>query len=316
MSDTVATSIDPCIHVIPATDDPSPLLTWLNETWTPSKYNSVYTSFGSKLNSKEQFFNYPQEIRCKPYRSNAEYQLIPQFMREFIQPPEFGSFEKPQEKRNLIIVIDQFNEEALAINHRLLRRILSQASVPMDVVIFNHAVTPKTTKKLVKGLAKQFTEQSIPSDKCMFCNYIRFSHPNALEYELEECVPKVIQKVLDRPQFLHYSRCFYQWYGATVYAYNLVYNYKKYDTCWMMYSGHLMRLFQSAITGQPDHISEHNIHTITSYIETRTTSGEYINSSKMIWNLFSTHTVDLCTPRENGTPHWSQYPLVVKMGSP
>jgi len=191
-------------------------------------YDRVYVSIGGKFNQREQYFNYPEEAKNKVYPSNAGFQMVPAFLRN------------SESSNVLVILVDMF------CNGDPCRQVLSsvlQTNPHIDVALVNTDVSlGKTLKYLVRDIMDYIAEREIPSNKFMICNFIRFSHPNELEQVLEESVPKKIQRYVGR--YAGYEDCFYQWYGCSIYTYNLIYQYRRYDVLRLMCYSLLMRLFE------------------------------------------------------------------------
>jgi hypothetical protein len=88
------------------------------------------------------------------------------------------------------------------------------------------------------------TNHSIPPEKVMICNFVKFmGSPNVMEMSAEKNIPEVIQKCLDLTE---YSNCFYEWFGYRFYLYNFIYNYKKYGEYIFMYR-ELIRELENSI---------------------------------------------------------------------
>jgi len=306
----------------------SHLQSLLDIQWnSAAKYNSIYISFGSKFNEAVQFFHYPSTIQNKRYLSNAEFQMVPQFLRE----PNIlsisgggggggggGGSSKHKSRRSLVVVLDDFsggNNETLnhldvpvesasiTKNRRILNDIIQSTLLPMDIIMFNYKITTqKSLKQCIECFVKRALLYEIPPSRLMFCNYVRFAHPNAMEMNFEEMIPSTIQKTLDRSQNERYSRCFYQWYGPSVYTYNLIYNYKSYDLHRMLNQTRLVHVFQSIL--DDTHLSHVNM----TLVRMALTHNKLINPK--IWGTFCEYNFDICAPRTDGEP--MQYALGLK----
>ena len=191
------------------TDDVSAFLETLSST-----YDSIYISLGGKCN--ERYVNGKTE-------SNAAYQMIPRSLRGHLNP--------------FIIIIDNFDlTEAINAN----RQIVEKISIPGDILFVNCTVTAKSVRKMIKDITRFAELNNIPADKYAFCNYIRFMHPNQVEYELELLLPDIIQR---RHNKTIYSHGFYQWYGYHTQLYNTIYCYKTYHLSHLCNFHVLSRLF-------------------------------------------------------------------------
>ena len=222
----------------------------------PSIYSRIYLSFGSKYNTPNLYFSYPQSIQTKPYAANSEYQMIPQFLRA-------RQVDQPDDSRALVIIIDIFNNPTnLQTNLEIINKaVMDENAALMDVIIMDHICNKNFVENVMIFMAEQCIRINISPHKCAFCNYIRFSHPNEGELLLEDMVPKTIQSVLNKREFAKYSACFYQWYGPGVFTYNLIYNYKKFDTFRMMYHIQIMKFMEKSFTNM--HLTNHNIFTLS-----------------------------------------------------
>jgi hypothetical protein len=182
-------------------------------------YDRVYVSIGGKINQKEQYFNYPEEAKNKVYPSNAGFQMVPAFLRN-------------SDAATLVIVVDQgFGDVYQTVFAR----------PNLDVLLVNADVS-LGIKHLIQDVMYYVVGKRIPPHRFMICNFIRFSHPNVLEQALEESVPKKIQRYVGR--YAGYEDCFYQWYGYSIYTYNLVYQYRRYDLMRCLHGSQLIRLFE------------------------------------------------------------------------
>lgn len=181
------------------------------------QYDRVYVSIGGKINQKEQYFNYPDAVKNKVYSSNAGFQMIPAFLRNSAEA-------------TLVIVVDHgFSDE----------HVFSRPN--LDVLLVNADVS-LGIKCIIQDIMGYVAGSKIPPAQFMICNFIRFSYPNVLEQALEESVPKKIQRYVGR--YAGYEDCFYQWYGYSIYTYNLVYQYRRYDLTRCLHASQLIRLFE------------------------------------------------------------------------
>jgi hypothetical protein len=181
-------------------------------------YDMVYVSFGGKYNESHLSFNYPEKISNLKYVTNASYQMIPQFLRD-----------RDVEYKILSVTIDHFdNTDILQKNKQIIYNVISRDENQIDAIIFDHLCAYEDIANIVDFMTSQMVARDMNEKRYMICNYIKYHHPNLLEHEFEENVPKTIQRVLNNPTFHRYSTCFYNWFGNSVYTYNIIYNYKKY----------------------------------------------------------------------------------------
>ena len=203
-------------------------------------YESLYVSIGSKYNDPHQLFNYPTQIKNKKFATNAGEQMVPGFVRY------------SKKSRILVVVIDTFRTTfEWETNHRILETILFKSSHThhFDIILWNHEINSRSLIPIIECFTKQMNIYSLQPNSCMICNYIRFSHPNESELALEEYIPKNIQIILDKNK--QYSKCFYQWYGQTIYLYHLLYCYKEYDFWKMVHYQSLHRIFEQIARERP-----------------------------------------------------------------
>ena len=212
--------------------------------WTTNKYAHLYVSFGSKWNGPEQVFETSDPSKNTITRTNASYQMVPQYLRETI--PMTSLIDEPKQDRsnskNLVIVVDVFsNADLLEENRRQLRN-LAEHYPELDIIVLDCKLVKKTLKIVVECLLEKAVMYGMLGEQVMFCNYIRFSRPNALESKIEDLVPKNIQILLDQLVGGRYQTRFYQWYGPIFYMYNWVYNYKSYNLLMMRQYIYLLKI--------------------------------------------------------------------------
>jgi hypothetical protein len=201
---------------------------WFSENWIGPQYTRVYVSIGGKLNEREQRFNYPDQAKNKLYYSNAAYQMIPAFLRN-------------TNSKALVILVDRFYPTDDLYKPALATVLRSNPHI--DVLLLDLDIgASKNIKYLIQDIMGCVIKRDIKANRLMICNFIRFSHPNSTEIELEERVPNKIQRYLNRHPA--YVNCFYQWYGYSIYTYNLVYQYRHYDVARSMHCSILLRLFE------------------------------------------------------------------------
>jgi len=190
--------------------------------WDTHQYDMVYLSFGGKINESHISFNYPLHMSGIKYVTNSSYQLIPQFIRD-----------RDTEHKIIVIAVDDFREESQFVQNRnVINNIISRDGNHIDVILFDHICSIEEISQIVDYMADQMVTRKMNETKCMICNYIKYSHPNLHEGDFEDKVPETIQQTLNKMKYHRYSACFYNWFGYSVYTYNIVYNYKKY----MLYS--------------------------------------------------------------------------------
>lgn len=173
-------------------------------------YDYVYISLGSKMNERCVSFSYPFKIDQQ--MSNAEYQMIPDFIRL-----------QPESNKILCIVIDDFhNETFYKWNKSHLENLLT-IHKNIYTVLFDQNITLNNVTLIIKTLNNIFKKHVCPT-RFLLCNYICFKNSNELDLHFENKLPNKIQNAMD----FTYKECFYQWCGYAYYTYNFIYNYNSY----------------------------------------------------------------------------------------
>ena len=182
-----------------------------------SPFTSIYVSIGSKMNERTVQFAGRNEIK---YKTNCLHQMVPAFLQT-----------QPLSERPLCIVIDQFTNKAnIEENIRMLHAV---TDVNMDICLLNAYCGKSFLKDLVTYIVELATNFSIPPEKVMICNFVKFlGSPNTQELACENMIPEIIQSVLNSTA---YSSSFYEWFGYRYYLYNFIYNYKNYGEHSFMY---------------------------------------------------------------------------------
>ena len=245
------------------------------------KYDHIYVSIGGKFNEPTLSL---QKVRHYP--TNAQYQLIPEFLRN------------STDQQHLILVLDEFtNQESIDINCRILK---NNRTSSMDIAIFNTHISINgpvsgslSIDSIIESILDLAKKMDISPKNTMFCNYIVFCNPNQIEYKLEESLPVTIQQIFDRPPNKEYAECFYQWYGATFYFYNLVYQYKKYCTMRLIFISELLHLCDIMKYSQP--ICKEDICNMIENI----TSSDINQKQKYLLRklqLFNANNIDITFP--------------------
>ena len=218
---------------------------WLQER----VYTNIYVSIGGKQNEPFHHFNYPETVRSKKHETNSLYQMIPQFIRSDYQT----------ETKYLVIVIDRFIKDDP--NIRLIKNIISIPGLAnMDIVLYNYECKLKTFPSVIQQICKRAEIDRIEPSNLMICNYICFQTPNEFEFSMEQKLPELIQSTLNGTIF---EDQFYQWYGYSIFTYNLIYPYKKYNFSRMMNSSYLLSAFIK--TFQEVSISTKNARLLTTF---------------------------------------------------
>lgn len=237
-------------------------------------YTFLYVSLGSKHNDPHQHFHWPTR---QILDTNADYQMVPQFLRF----PGTDSPNSPDYPRILNIVIDRFSQEKMEQNRKILERL--DTDIPMDILLLDYTLTKTNLGPLIDALLVFAEGHSISPHNCMFCNYIRFSHPNHQEVELEEFVHAFVQSRLNYVFDGKYSDCFYQWYGPQIYLYHCLYPCKRYDTINLFHSPIIIHILQRAYDSIP--FTKNMIPSVHASLKS--------DSERHAWNLFCRNIVDI-----------------------
>jgi len=223
---------------------------WLQEN-QERNYTNIYASIGGKHNEPFLYFNHPEAVRSKKHESNSLYQMIPQFIRS-----DYHATTK-----YLVVVIDRFTKDDP--NIRLVKNILNIPGIAnMDVILYNYECKLKTLPSTIQDICKKAEMDNIEPSKIKICNYICFQNPNEFEYSMEQKIPELIQSVLRDTPFVNQ---FYQWYGYSIFTYNMIYPYNKYNFSRMMNSSYLVATFIKIF--RDTSISIKNVYLLTIHLE-------------------------------------------------
>ena len=174
----------------------------------------VYCSIGSKLNEEITGFRYPS-IDLK-LNSNAEYQMIPEFVRN-------------NYLNNLVIIIDQFSDEEIYNkNINLLKKIIKYKS-NIEILLVHYRFDCNNINIVFDPLLQYLYLNNIKSEQFMFVNFICYKVANLQDLTMENTFRNLIQKKLNNSYDGIYNECYYQWYGYIYLTYNYIYNYKNYS---------------------------------------------------------------------------------------
>lgn len=275
---------------------------FLDIQWTSNKYEKMYVSFGSKWNAPVQPFE--QNGAMQNVHTNASYQMVPQYLRvrgtygltsytpkttPFTNntPPlncSDNTIQPSLTKKHLVIVVDIFSNIVILEENRRQLRNLADHYPDLDIIVLDCNLVKRTLKTIVEYLTEKAKLFDMSDSQVMFCNYIRFSRPNALESKIEDLVPKNIQSILD--QCVGYQTRFYQWYGPTFYMYNLVYNYKLYNLLLMRHFPHLLQICQRTL--RDAQVSNDNLFLVEMQLD-----DVFGHNKALMWTEFCKHSIDI-----------------------
>lgn len=165
-------------------------------------YQCVYVSIGSKFNTSYSMIN------DKEVRSNAQYQMIPKFLKK---------------EKQLIIIIDRFKDEKIIQDHITY---LNKKIECNKCIILNTYIEINLINNILDILLPKLFDHYVDPNNFIIANFVKFANrPNLLERESEKLIPLKIKEYLDRFQDKTYKGCFYQWFGYNSYhLYNYIYN--------------------------------------------------------------------------------------------
>jgi len=213
-------------------------------------FHYVYVSLGSKINEETVEFNYPTSNL--QLRSNAEFQMVPAFLRE-----------QPDTNNILSIIIDDFHDTRLTdTNHTFLRKMI-QAHPNITYLIVDNNILLSTLKKYLSILLTILFQFKISPTRFMFTNFICFKHPNQLQLNFETKLPEAIQKSFNTINNGYYNTCYYQWFNYAYYTYNYIYCYKEYYIQRLMSIQQLHNLMKACLKN--DNLNSINCELITNY---------------------------------------------------
>jgi len=208
----------------------------------PNSYDYVYISLGSKMNESSTMFSYPIKNNC--LSSNAEYQMIPAFVRL-----------QPEKNKILCLVIDDFHNITLhKWNIQYMQKVLN-CHTNIQLVLYDQIISLTNITHNIQTLNLLF-KKNICATRFLLCNYICFKSSNDTELRLENELPNKIQKAMD----FKYKECFYQWFGYSFYTYNYVYHYNAYYLQKLMNFTYISNLLNKIL--QDNQLDIYNIESV------------------------------------------------------
>ena len=223
------------------------------------EYDSVYVSIGGKINEHTVRFAKPAVLSDCNFASNAQYQMVPSFIR----------YPRSRSSKTLVVVIDDFSNSELRQTNQIVVDHLQQKHKHIHVILYDTILTMETVDDFAKSIVQWIVEQKLAPEKCMIANYIRLRGTHSVIHsQLEFKLPRVIQtalntytispkepKLVDETKPHHnilnpvvqakpvapYSGILYQWFGYQYFTYNVVFSYKEY-TAYMIHHLAVMNL--------------------------------------------------------------------------
>jgi len=173
------------------------------------KYTKIYVSIGSKWN--ESTYEYSQMYGNKEKRqTNSHLQMVPNFMKD-------------RHEKVILIVLDQFNDlENRTTNFGIIQKQLNE---DIDFIFYDDIDNIGVIQTFIKYMVDIVEINDLSPDNFMIANFIKFQHPNIIEYSTEKSSPDVIDKIL---KSTIYSECLYVWFGYQENLYNMLYKYSRY----------------------------------------------------------------------------------------
>jgi len=184
---------------------------WL-ESISPSQYNYIYFSIGSKFNEPRFSFD-----NGKTVTTNAVLQMVPSFIENRLFPSE--NIPPP---KILCICVDSFSDTgygSIENNRNLVEGLLNPQ---IDFVIYDTFATLQMFETLIQYFVKWLKNAHFPSSRFLLANFIRFYRPNNIEYLIEDKLPDLILSIVKSTVYVD---CFFQWFGYVYVTYNLLYRY-------------------------------------------------------------------------------------------
>ena len=186
-------------------------------------YDFIYISYGSKKNlfTKDILNSFTGSPII--FLDNSIYQITPNFLLFFYS-----------EAKILCITIDIYNESEKVqqtfdtlLDYYKNENIENNNNNKIDVIFYDIYDSKRSNIIEITTYFKSlFIEKEIKKQNFLFCNFIKFKNPNALETNIQNEISVLIYDILKDL----YPDSFYQWcgynYSINMMNYNLIYNYK------------------------------------------------------------------------------------------
>lgn len=182
----------------------------LGDFWSVrGHYDFVYVSLGSKWNEDYIRFSQPKHMRVHKFKTNAPYQMIPNFLRN-------------REKRSLVIVIDRFYEEPnKAKNKDILIQCLEESN-NIDTILVGNLSSNAQLNSIIYTIVNKVVLEKVDPRNFMICNYIKFPNDQILFHGDTE---HTIYNLLKSQENKKYGDCLYVWFGYLYQFYDYIYRY-------------------------------------------------------------------------------------------
>lgn len=264
----------------------------MDTLWKQNEYDFIYVSIGSKFNESQfEIMGYNNKPLIR--KTNAVRQMIPEFLfsinpivvahniEELEETPETNI--DTNDPRILCISIDHYdNIKSKTANYNLISEVIKKNSANIDFIQYEEIGSLQIIEELIYLFIEKAEEKSIPTERFMIANYVRFLHcPNHTECFLETRIPEEIHRILFKTR---YSSCFYQWYGYQHNLYNLLYNYNHLNIYISVGFTPLITILNKTLKN--DCISQYNINDVAEYIAN-------IDFNRCIFEKFLKHSIDI-----------------------
>lgn len=177
-------------------------------------FDMIYVSIGGKLNEHHVQFRSPEKVAGKSYQTNSARQMYPRFLED-----------RSPNCKILVIAIDNFKDRFLYERNKEDVKDLLDDNVTF--IMANYQFNEASLTLFISYITRIAKNNEIAKENFMICNYVKhLNEPNIREFRDEEMIPRTIQSVLNRPDFIEYTECFYDWFGYRFYLYNFLYRYK------------------------------------------------------------------------------------------
>lgn len=177
-------------------------------------FDMIYVSIGGKINENYVTFRSPDKVTGKRYQTNSVYQMYPRFLEN-----------RTPNCKILIIAIDNFKDRFLYERNK--QEVNESLDDNVTFIMANYQFNQETLTIFISYITRIAKNNEIVKENFMICNYVKhLNEPNIREFRDEEMIPRTIQSVLNIPEFIEYTECFYDWFGYRFYLYNFLYKYK------------------------------------------------------------------------------------------
>lgn len=169
-----------------------------------SDHSYIYVSIGAKENAPLIHYQYPPKKEITK-RSNANFQLLPPFVRNRREPTLVICIEKDIQKNNSV---------APLVRSTPVRSTKGEA----QIYLYDTHGNLDTLTSLITDLTDRLVD--FPKERVIIANFVRFVSPNEKEAQTETDVHETVFSILSKR---NYEDRFYQWFGYQPNLYSLVF---------------------------------------------------------------------------------------------